>query len=42
MTVVPKLDYLLMERVLSGSQPVDRLNPKEKCVYEKYKPGYGS
>ena len=38
MTVAPKLDYLLIERVLLGSLPVDQLNVEERDFCQKYKP----
>jgi hypothetical protein len=38
--VVPKLDYLLIERVLLGSLPIDQLNPTEKDFCQKYKPAF--
>jgi hypothetical protein len=38
MTIAPKLDYLLIERVLLGGVPVDQLKPEAKDFYQKYKP----
>lgn len=38
MTVAPKLDYLLIERVHSGNLPVDQLNVEERDFCQKYKP----
>jgi len=40
MTAAPTLDYLLIERALSGSLPIDRLNLEETDFYEKYKPAF--
>ena len=40
MNVPPNFDYLLIERVLSGSVPIDQLNPEEKKFYRKYKPAF--
>ncbi len=35
-----QLNYLLIERVLSGSLPIDKLNPEERDFYQKYKPAF--
>ena len=40
MTIAPKLDYLLIERVLLGSLPIDQLNPEEKIFCQKYKSAF--
>ena len=40
MTVAHELDYLLIERVLLGSLPIDQLNPEEKNFCQKYKPAF--
>ena len=40
MTVAPTLDYLLIERALLGSLPIDQLNREEKDFYQKYKPAF--
>jgi hypothetical protein len=40
MTVAPKLDYLLIEQVLSGSLSSDQLSSDEKDLYQKYKPAF--
>lgn len=40
MVVAQNLDYLLIERVLSGSQPTDQLNPEEKIFCQKYKAAF--
>jgi len=40
MAVAPNLDYLLIERVLSGSLPIGQLNPEEKIFYQKYKSAF--
>ncbi len=37
MTAAPTLDYLLIERVLSGSLPIGQTNPAEKAFCLKYK-----
>ena len=40
MIIAPKLDYLLIERVLLGSLPTDQLNPEEKIFCQKYKSAF--
>ena len=40
MTVAPNLDYLLIEQVLSGGQPIDELSPEEKIFCRKYKAAF--
>ena len=40
MTAAPMLDYLLIERVLLGSLPIDQLNPAEKIFCLKYKSAF--
>jgi hypothetical protein len=40
MTTVPLIDYLLVERALSGVLPLDQLNSAEKDFCQKYKPAF--
>lgn len=35
-----ELNYLLIERALSGSLPIDQLNPEEREFSQKYKPAF--
>ena len=40
MTIVSQIDYLLVERALSGVLPLDQLNSAEKDFCQKYKAAF--